>query len=362
MAATTAAPVENGASLEKRESQQHGIDALADTSRWTPEQVGLLKNTVARGATNDELRLFATVCARTRLDPFIKQIHFVKRWDSQLKVEVGAFQTGIDGFRVIAARTGKYRGRIGPQWCGQDGAWVDLWTSDEPPFAARCAVVNSDFHEPQWATVRWSAYAQTKRDGGLTRFWLNMGPEQLGKCAEAAAHRIAFPNDLSGLYEHSEMDQAEEEKPGVRPRPAVASTAGQSKLRTEAEESLAEVLTDTVGEGAAEESPDDMDGAPAEYFSQDDPVEMLVHGGVELMIMRLSAMRLGTKGERHFYGERDGRQFLMDGALLTAIGSVRNGAPVNAWLDKLFAQPETWRRLAFEVLKASDEIGIGRKV
>ena len=79
-----------------------------------------------------ELALFAQVCRQTGLNPFTKQIYAVKRWDSAKRQETTAFQVGIDGARLIAERTGKYAGQLGPFWCGPDAEWVDVWLSPEP--------------------------------------------------------------------------------------------------------------------------------------------------------------------------------------------------------------------------------------
>ncbi len=183
---------------------------------YTPDQVALIKNTIAKGTTDDELSLFVMTCKRTGLDPFAKQIYAIKRKSKDRDgnwVETMTIQTAIDGYRLVGHRTGELEGIDGPYWCGEDGVWREIWLdAKKPPAGAKTIVYRLGVRVPFVGAISWHEFNQGNAQ------WNSRGAHMLGKCSEALALRKAFPAELSGTHVREEIADDEPEV-FVRPEP-----------------------------------------------------------------------------------------------------------------------------------------------
>lgn len=179
---------------------------------FSDEQRRIIRNSFANGASDSEFAVLMEVARAKGLNPLKGQIHFVKRW-TQDRGEVWATQTGIDGFRAIAERTGLYDGQDEPEY---------EYDKNDRLRLARVKVWRKDWSRPSVGVAHFSEYCQTKRDGKLTRMWDEKPHIMLAKCAEALGMRKAFPEPMSGLLVPEEMG---EDGPAPTPPPKVVMDA-----------------------------------------------------------------------------------------------------------------------------------------
>ncbi len=152
----------------------------------------LIKRTICKGSSDDELQLFIHACKRTGLDPFMKQIHAVKRGD------VMTIQTGIDGLRLIADRSGNY----------SPGREPTFQYDKDSKLISATAYIKKRTSDGVWHEVSATAFLSEYKPTYKNNFWESKPHLMLAKCSEALALRKAFPAEMSGLYTHEEMEQA----------------------------------------------------------------------------------------------------------------------------------------------------------
>lgn len=190
----------------------------------TAEEVSLVRNHIAKGATDEELAFCLGVARRYKLDPFRGQIWFIKRRDKNLDKKTkgpdGKWKwengyrwipiVGINGLLHIAARDHKkifgsisrisYGPMIEVEW--REGEWIDgRWSLK----------ATHKIKVPEWAEVEAHKRGDALPTVGQV-FWEEIYPNvdsaplvrqmprlMLGKCATAQAVRKAYPA-TDGLY------------------------------------------------------------------------------------------------------------------------------------------------------------------
>lgn len=189
---------------------------------FTNEQRAALEQIGVEKASDGDLAVFFHVCKRSGLDPFARQIYMIGRYervqiDGQwTRVLKQTIQTGIDGYRLIGRRAASKAGHklsvSAPLWRHPDSGWQDVWSGQWGyPIAAKVRITRDG--EPFVGVAMFDEYKQTNRDGHLTAMWAQRPAGMLAKCAEALAWRMAFPQDLAGIYTDDEMAHADSAEP-----------------------------------------------------------------------------------------------------------------------------------------------------
>ncbi len=172
---------------------------------FTKEQIELIKNTVAKGANNNELKLFLHLAQKYNLDPFTHQIFFIKDKKGENRIF-----TGRDGFLSIAHRDGNF-----------DGMESGVRTIQEPLYINEIIYKNGKYAGVQKVKIRdyqYVGYAEVWRKDMKHSFKIEVWEEEynvnnhmwktkprtmIQKVAESQALRRAF--NISGLYAPEEL-------------------------------------------------------------------------------------------------------------------------------------------------------------
>lgn len=219
---------------------------MNEVINFSGPQLDLIRQTVAKACNPSEFDLFIHVCRHTGLDPLKRQVFAFVFNANDVERRQLTIVTSIQGYRTIAERTGNYRPGptevvINPDLIDPDtnpkgishaiatvykyahGEWHPIIERvDYDEFAPLIEAGEGGF---EWIDTG-DVYPPGHKKAGKPRMrkqpigevrlmldpakaqWRKMPRVMISKVAEAAALRRAWPDDLSQLYEESEIDRA----------------------------------------------------------------------------------------------------------------------------------------------------------
>jgi len=183
---------------------------------WTPEQVDLIRRTVAPGASDDEAALFLRVAQSLDLNPFLKEVWCVKQLDADGVPKTNRkgeeypaqIMVGRDGLLTIAERSGVFDGLVSGVVKTGDEFEFGLEKPTHVFGATRGKIVGayayayrSDRRYPYRMFAEWAEHGLPmtrqggKPDGALINPWSPWSKTpslMIKKVAEANALKLAF--------------------------------------------------------------------------------------------------------------------------------------------------------------------------
>jgi phage recombination protein Bet len=186
-----------------------------------------LKNSLYPGAKSESVLMVIDYCQARKLDPLKKPCHIVP-----MEVKNGeayewrdVVMPGIYELRTTAQRTGEYLGHSEPEYGEPEdvaGVTAPMWCKFTAFRWNREARQRVEFP----VRVFFREVVATKRDGKANARWSKAPIQMLTKCAEAAALREAFPDEIGGEQTAEEMDgQRAIDAPVVKAEPALERPA-----------------------------------------------------------------------------------------------------------------------------------------
>lgn len=161
-----------------------------------------VKNYLTSGngaVTEQETLMFIELCKAQKLNPFIREAYLIKFGNSPANIVVGK-----DVFVKRAYRNPTFEGmKAGIVTVDKEGNTHEregsLKLPGETLIGGWCEVYTSDKKFPIKSVVSLEEYSKSQST------WKTMPCVMIRKCAMVTALREAFPEDLQGLYDASEM-------------------------------------------------------------------------------------------------------------------------------------------------------------
>lgn len=176
--------------------ERYGIDK----SSWK----ALVESVFPTASSVDSVVLALSYCRARKLDVFKRVVHIVPIWDKHRGCMVDTIWPGIGELRTTAFRTGEYAGRKGTEFgpdITQKVGKIEL-TFPEWAQVTVCRMIRGTVVEFAGPRVYWlETYATAARnDETPNEMWRTRVRGQIDKCAEAAALRAAFPEEIGSEY------------------------------------------------------------------------------------------------------------------------------------------------------------------
>lgn len=166
-----------------------------------PEVRRVLKSTIAFDATSAEFDMFIAFCQSTGLNPYKKEIWFIKtkgytKKDGTKTPDRVQIMTGINGFYAIANEH--------PMYDGMEEVRIERGPKNNI-IRAKATVWRKDRRFPSVGVAEWDEYFPGPNQYGKPGIWETKPSMMLSKVAESIALRKAFPQQLNGLHTAEEM-------------------------------------------------------------------------------------------------------------------------------------------------------------
>jgi recombination protein RecT len=89
---------------QMRKNQLSAINTQEFENVFTQKELEVVVNSIAKGATNEELALFIQICKQNNLNPFKNHIYFIK-YGNQMSIQVS-----VEGIQYLAQQREDYKG------------------------------------------------------------------------------------------------------------------------------------------------------------------------------------------------------------------------------------------------------------
>lgn len=222
--------------------------------KFNKQQIELIKRTVAKGATNDELAMFLHLASAYNLDPFKKEIWFIKR---AKKRPDGTYDYNNADTIIMTSRDGYLKcAKQDPGFDGLQGFVVregDTFEIDAENFRVthkfgtkRGKILGAwaaAYHKERKPCICFVDFEEYYKANSKSNVWQTYPSAMILKVAEVFVLKRQF--DISGLVSQEELSELDQAETMQNITPAPTQNVTETALEDSGEEEPQEV-TDAI--------------------------------------------------------------------------------------------------------------------